>query len=506
MPSQRFLRILAALFLAVSATWVSAGAAAALEPYRPLPGYHPKFVTETDVRPWKDCLWASGAMLLDKWTNGRIRVTHQKLRDLSGDAHGGSSFDELTIAYDKLGIHLEFSPDGGAPITWAGLLARLKRGAGAVLLGDDSKLPRYFGRWDYGFWKAKGKKDNHAVYVERYDSRHARVWLMDPLARGKHWKGEWIPVAALRKFVWKQGPYVVAAVTPTAKRAPFAGVRLAAPQVSTSADAVTATWSAKTPRHWRLPKVKVSAKFTAATDPLAAAIDALQVSFVPTAAKAPSRPTLRHPKGAITLTAPLPADPGAYEAKLSFRDRRFGRTVALADSVAVFVPGPRRASVKLDNPVGATIAGEPVSVSLKVANTGDLAWTERPPGAGGLTDGDTGRPVDVRGTRIVAYWIPIALERAADGSLPKPVSVEPVPVRAAPLAPGHVIRMRAKLVAPPQPGSWALVVDVVDDVDGSFAALGSRPGALILDVVSNLETDGLRSRVADELASADGPG
>ena len=77
------------------------------------------------------------------------------------------------------------------------LLRRLAKGAGAVLLGDDSKLPRWYGRWDYGFWKLtkkeKASKDNHAVYIERYDSRRHRVWLMDPLGR-PGWKGEWISI------------------------------------------------------------------------------------------------------------------------------------------------------------------------------------------------------------------------------------------------------------------------------------------------------------------------
>ena len=163
--------------------------AAALEPPRPLPGYRPTFVTQTDVHPINDCLWASGAMLIDKWTNGKIHPTHQRLRALSGD-RGGSNLDDLKKAYKKLGINLKFSPDGGERITFNGLLRRLAHGAGAVVLGDDSKLPRWYGRWDYGFWKMTKKekkkhpsRDNHAVYVERYDRRHGRVWLMDPLAR-----------------------------------------------------------------------------------------------------------------------------------------------------------------------------------------------------------------------------------------------------------------------------------------------------------------------------------
>ena len=38
-------------------------------PEAPAPGHTPRFVTQTDERPpWEDCLWASGVMLLDKWT------------------------------------------------------------------------------------------------------------------------------------------------------------------------------------------------------------------------------------------------------------------------------------------------------------------------------------------------------------------------------------------------------------------------------------------------------
>ena len=41
----------------------------------------------------------------------------------------------------------------------------------------------------------------------------------------------------------------------------------------------------------------------------------------------------------------------------------------------------------------------------------------------------------------------------------------------------------AKLLAPASPGAWALVVDIVDDVDGSFAALGSAPAVQVFELV-----------------------
>ena len=187
-------------------TWLSAAPApaAALEPPRPLPGYRPHFVTQTDVRPWNDCMWASGAMLLDKWTNGEVTRSHEKLRRLSRRPQGRVAVRRTCARVRAASAStLRFSPNGGERITWSRLLRRLAQGSGAVILGDYSDLPRHYGRWDYRFWKGKGKHDNHAMYIERYDRKHGRVWLMDPLARGEGWKGEWISVRALRRFAWR---------------------------------------------------------------------------------------------------------------------------------------------------------------------------------------------------------------------------------------------------------------------------------------------------------------
>ena len=94
-------RRLAAACLAVAALLaIAAGPVSALEPPRPLPGYRPAFVTETDEHPWRDCLWAAAAMLLDKWTNGDVTRTHQQLRALSRDhaAHRAARSSSLNPA------------------------------------------------------------------------------------------------------------------------------------------------------------------------------------------------------------------------------------------------------------------------------------------------------------------------------------------------------------------------------------------------------------------------
>ena len=179
-----------------------------------------------------DCLWASAAMLIDKWTNGKIHPTHQRLRALSGDrvrrlelrrpqdrdpqARASTSSSPPTAARGSRSTASSGgSPTARAPSSWA----------------TTRELPRWYGRWDYGFWKMTKKdrkkhpsRDNHAVYVERFDRRHGRVWLMDPLGRAG-WKGEWISIWSLRRFAWSSGGALFAAVTPNAKPAPFAHVR-----------------------------------------------------------------------------------------------------------------------------------------------------------------------------------------------------------------------------------------------------------------------------------------
>jgi hypothetical protein len=473
----RPVRALAAACLVIATLLgVTPGPASALEPPRPLPHYHPAFVTETDARPWNDCLWASGAMLLDKWTNGRLIVTHQRLRALSGDRVKGSMFPDLKVAYAKLGIDLVYSPDGGTRITWAGLLKRLANGAGAVLLGDDSRLPRWYGRWDHGFWKAKGKKDNHAVYVERYDRRHGRVWLMDPLGRGD-WNGEWISVSALQRFTWSRGGALYAAVTPTAKAAPFAGVSTRGLQLTATSTTLDAAWSLKAPRHWRYPGTDISAAFHRADDPVLAAVTSLPVIGRVDTGAHPARASASVTGRSLRLTVPLPGNPGAYTTSLRLTDRRFGRIVARSAPIATFIAGPRHASLRLHAPARAIEAGAAIDVSVSVANSGSLAWTNPPPWlveAGKAT---------ARNTRLVARWIPLGPSDAGGVTDVDAVVPDPFVLDRVPLAPGRRVVVDASVVVPDALGRWALAIDVVDDVDGSLAAQGSTPAFQVFNVV-----------------------
>ena len=514
MPIHRTVtRRLAAACLAVAGLLaVAAGPVSALEPPRPLPGYHPAFVTETDQHPWRDCLWASAAMLLDKWTNGDVTRTHQQLRALSGDTQGGSTFADLHVAFAKLGFNVPGNLAGDRP-TWHQLLSALRHGAGAVVLGDYGQLPRWYGRWDYWFWKggpvdaagpgarahapaAKGKPktkvkmrpDNHAIYVERYDPRRGRVWVMDPLARGD-WRGEWMPVSALKRFAWSSAGRVYAVLSPTAAPAPFSGVKLLDPAVDLSATAVTASWAVRAPRgwHWKGADAHVSSA-TAASALEAAAQSALVAPGVTTVA-APARPVASVGGQRLHATAALPTAPGAYTAALTLTDRRFGRLVVASAPVAVFIPGTLRATMRLSALDDVLTAGGSVRINLSVANAGETTWADAA-GADGDTAGAALRTARPHDTRVTAHWILLdvpssdAAVAAADGAAPADdATPAPVTLLRAPLDPGQLSRFRGELTVPTTPGRWALVIDVEDSVLGSFAALGSAPAVDVFEVV-----------------------
>ena len=197
---------------------------------------------------------------------------------------------------------------------------------------------------------------------------------MDPLARGD-WQGEWISVYAISRFVWRQGGAVAAATTPTAKAAPFARVKASPkPKLVRSADTVEAAWSLKTPKKWHFPGADVSAKFVAAGDPLEAAALSPAVPVRNDEAAAPKRATLTVKGKTMQLTAPLPTKPGAYTLQVGIRDRRFGNAFVTSHDVALFIPGDRRAALRLNLRDAGVEAGRGLKVSINVANTGTETW------------------------------------------------------------------------------------------------------------------------------------
>ena len=471
----RLPRALGALALAIAFLVPAALPVAAREPHRPLPNYHPDFVTQRERGgSTADCLWASASMLVEKWTAGRITMSKTRLRRLSGDTKKGSNFNDLAPVLRRLGLKARWSPEGGDYVTWNEMRARIRAGGGAVLLGDYHDLPRYYGRWAPKFWKKKGKKDNHAIYLDRYDGRTDQFWVMDPLAPAG-WKGEWIPARYLRSFAWQTGGgglWVM--LTPAAKRAPFSGVTLAAPEAAVRDGQLLVDWKVrKAPKHWKLPRVKVRTRVERIANPASLGITASVSTPVGEPASKKRKPSARYAQKTIQARVTAPTKPGAYQIAMSLGERRFGRTVARSSTV-VFVPGKRRGSILVKDP-GAVIAGETFDLDATIMNTGSVDWADPE-----WLSASAAKALDRRrNTRVRALW---HLVEPDDGDAER-ATADPEDVFAVPLKPGEVAGGRIVVKAPNVPGRWVLTLDLADEVDGSFAAGGSAPRTMVIQVV-----------------------
>ena len=466
----RFPRTLGALALAIAFLVPAALPAAAREPHRPLPNYHPVFVTQRERgSTTADCLWASASMLVEKWTAGRITMSKDRLRRLSGDTKKGSNFKDLAPVLRRIGLKARWSPEGGDFVTWNEMRARIRAGGGAVLLGDYHELPRWYGRWAPKFWKKKGKKDNHAIYLDRYDGRTDQFWVMDPLAPAG-WKGEWIPARYLRSFAWQTGGgglWVM--LTPTAKRAPFSGVKLAPPEAAVRDGQLLVDWKvSKAPKQWKLPRVKVKTRVERLKNPAALGITDWMSTLAGEPAAKKRKPTARYAQKTIRAQMATPAKPGAYRIALSLADRRFGRTAARSSTV-VFVPGERRGSIVVREPE-AVIAGKSFDLDATVMNTGSVDWADPE---------WLSAPDRRRNTRVRALWH--LLE--SDDRDAERAAADPEELLEVPLKPGQVTRGRLSVTAPKVPGRWVLTLDVTDEDDGSFAAGGSAPRTMVIKIV-----------------------
>jgi hypothetical protein len=479
-------RAICALTIALAFLLPAAAPVAAAGPARPTFGYSPQFVTEREPGHWKDCLWASASMLIDKWTAGRLTISKSRLRKLSGDLHGGSKLNLVGRVLREIGLPARASPTGGAFVTWTDLRARLATGGGAILLGDDSKLPRWFGRWDPAFWQGTRKGDDHAVYLDRYDRVHDRFWIMDPLAPAG-WPGEWISSRDLRAFAWtKPNGALSALMTPAAKPRPFDGVRLGAPIAIVRPKALSVRWPVeKTPKHWKRPHLDATLAVRPASDTLVPP-GPMVVSappLAPSTATGNDAPAVAKAVGLgggmLSATVPLPRIAGTYRIDAGLRESSLHRTVA-AVAVTVYVPGERRATI------ATTSSPEPVAVGpyaflADVTNSGTVTWAD-PAWSAAMQAAGT----PMRNTRLVATWVLLAATADTASSMTTGQVPDAVALGSLPLAPGTSARIAASITTPTIPGQWALMLDIVDDAAGSFAAHGSRPGTILVNLVETV--------------------
>jgi hypothetical protein len=457
----------------------------------------PHFVTETGPKKWDACAWAAAAMLLEHWT-GRP-VSRVALRAASRDMKGGASLADVARGAAVLSrLDVRYSPDGGDPMTWSQLLGRLANGGGAEVLGSYSNLPRWYQRWDRKFAASGPKKSAHAVYIERYEPKRGRVWLMDPLGSGDY-NGEWISVWALHAFVSERHGLVYAAATP--KPIPnvhlatvrFGQPRLTGPVIAGHPATLTVPIERHGKRPPRLAPLRVVTTWTRvdSSEP-----DGLEVArpttptASPTVSPAPinslgalyslpatEAPAARPPsiatggrKGvrlvavgwALATKVTVPTIPGRYRLTVTFHTdagKAIGsRSVRPFAPVIVSVGGPYR--VRFATPASIPFGGAQ-TVPVGVANVGAAPWilTVRP-----TVLRSSGVSV-LSGPRVLAEWV------YADGSTTTAGNTY------LDLKPGASTVVNLSLPKVPS-GAIGIRLDLVDPNGGRVSDEGGRPATI----------------------------
>ncbi len=447
----------------------------------------------TPQRVWqmkKNCVWAAGEMLLDKWTHGAVRVSQSVLRRASHDKKGGSSLYDLSRGIAAVtGIHIPFSPGYGDTMAWWQLLDRLEHGGGAVLIGEYRDLPAHYTRWGRAF--ANRRNTSHAVYIQTYDRVHGRVWLMDPLADGDY-PGEWISVKALHRFATIEDGKVMAAATPARNHPQTAPLtdrayRLTGPRLSgapVAGSTIRVQVGLAITEGFPAPAAhRVVAHWVPIVPPPAPASTRSRVVFdtarspsailppIPVEAATASDPD-RAGRHGFSASLPVPTVPGRYRVTLGLAEIGH-RTVArsfktmtvevVAPYAATFV-APKRAAV---------VTGQAFSLKVTVANVGTVDW--RTP----LVPTEGSRPVvPATQTHLVLTW------RSALGDV---VPAAQVPAE---IAPGHSAQLVVPLVAPPDAGAWTLDVDLANLVEGAMSSTGRDVPSIPVVVTPKALVDG----------------
>ncbi len=460
------LALLTGLFVAIPVANADAAGSAAAGPSG-------EYVPHRVWQMKKNCVWAAGAMLVDKWTHGGTRVSQGVLRRASNDRKGGSSLYDLARGVAAVtGIRMSFSPGYGDTMAWWQLLDRLDHGGGAVLIGEYSKLPAHYSRWQPSF--AHRRNSSHAVYVQSYDRVRGRVWLMDPLAEG-HYPGEWISVGALHRFATIEDGKVMAAATParhTPTSAPLvdhayrlAGLRLTGRAVAGSTVGVKVSLSIGDGFPNPTPQ-----RFVGRWDPVVPSVSTNSVSRsravidngpAPGTVAAPDQvqaTTLSEPdragRNGFQAALPVPAIPGVYRLHLGLAEVDKKTPSRTFKTITVVVLEPYSGAITLPK-AAEVVAGTALPVKVAIGNIGTVDW--RPPAVEGDDPPPITPPVQ---TLLVLTW------RAKDGT---EQSAARLPIA---LAPGHGIRLALTLVAPDEAGAWTLFPDIVNVERGSLASTG----------------------------------
>jgi hypothetical protein len=292
-------------------------------------------------------------------------------------------------------------------------------------------------------------------------------------------------------------------MTPAALAAPFEGVTFGDPAIAADATSFSVSWPiAQAPDGWTATGTIVAAQITPALSvdrahvvvttppahtaseepaalaaPAAPAEPAVPVApataSAPAGAPAPVAPASAVVDAALIATIPLPA-PGVYDVSVTVTENRFGLDVVTAGPFTLYVPGPRAATYVVPDDLTAA-PNASVYISVAVRNSGIESWMDPPL--------DPLRLLEMpppRNTRLVGTWFldAPAMDDGLSRAVPPAIDFGPLP-----LVPDYIQLVNATIRMPADPGSWHLVLDVVDDQIGSLAGRGSVPAEIVFEVL-----------------------
>ena len=187
-------------------------------------------------------------------------------------------------------------------------------------------------------------------------------------------------------------------------------------------------------------------------------------------------------RSSISAELVTPIEPGLYRLSVSIHDGDGvafdARTQERIPALTVRVTGELSAVVSVADRLRVT-AGATVDLPVTVANTGHVAWVfreARQSFAGALTMPAPGE----RDSALVGQWMRLD----GSGTASDAVAAETVAARATiePL-PGATEDVVLAVTAPPEPGNYLLVLDVVSPLYGSLTAVGGSPVVVRVEVV-----------------------
>jgi hypothetical protein len=181
--------------------------------------------------------------------------------------------------------------------------------------------------------------------------------------------------------------------------------------------------------------------------------------------------------GGLSVPVKVPTAPGLYRLVTTLHDpdglAYDAATQALLPALVVRVTGPRTAVYRA--PTTATaVVGKSLALTVDVANLGNTPWGHA------ATRPKIGEAELVPASRstLVARWVSLTANLDGTGAAGGTAST----ILPAGLAPGKTATADFSLTAPPIPGEYLVVLDVIDPDVGSLAALGVPPGIVRVSV------------------------